>query len=72
MTYILCPGYVRSKNDGQIHYVGAKKLADLYRVNFRDCRVLREDRLSTVPPDGIYLHPRYDGDYALPGSEDTP
>lgn len=77
--YLLFPGPVRSRSDGQVHHVTAPALARLYGVRFGDCLVLpapgRElypgERLRLIErsePGGdlIALHPRYDGDYRLP------
>lgn len=38
--YLLCPGNVRSRRDGQAHYVPAMQLATLYSVPFADCVIL--------------------------------
>lgn len=38
--YLLCPGPVISKSDGQEHHVGASQLAALYGVSMRECFVL--------------------------------
>ena len=74
--YVLHPGKVESKSDGQIHYVSAARLADLYGVSLRDCITYpygddtdsRFKRMSWRDPVGvIHLHPRYDGNYTLPG-----
>lgn len=37
--FILCPGYVVSKNDGQTHYISAAQLAGCYGVLFNECWV---------------------------------
>lgn len=37
--YVICPGYVTSQTDGQSHYIGAKQLMQLYKVDPRDCHV---------------------------------
>lgn len=74
--YVLHPGYVRSKNDGQLHYVGAAQLADLYSVSLRECITYPQDggtegairrRLWRDPVGAIHLRPKFDGDYTLPG-----
>lgn len=66
--YIICPGYVRSKNDGQIHYIGAGRLIELYELSHElVCGVLHDDTKGfSNPEDYIFLHPRTDGDYRLP------
>lgn len=80
--YLLCPGLVRSRADGDRHHVGASRLAMLYRVPMADCLVLppqrpenhraRMDLLDRVRlGELIALQPRADGQYRLP-SPPTP
>lgn len=61
------PGEIMSKNDGQIHKIGARQLAELYGVDLRDCIVWEQDRpesyLGRNPDDYYHLYPRYYGDY---------
>lgn len=75
--YLLCPGPVRSKADGQVHHVPAMRLAALYGVPLSACailpgsrpgdRLLRDAMLARVARgELVALHPRYDGDYRLP------
>lgn len=75
--YLLCPGLVRSRNDGQSHVVSSHQLAALYRVPMAECLVLpaqtptfhraRMDLLDRVRTgELIGLTPRPDGDYRLP------
>lgn len=75
--YLLCPGYVTSRTDGDQHYITAEQLARLYRVNPSECEVLTkaEVRRETVTMTEarrrrqaglIKLGPRDDGDYRLP------
>ena len=68
--YLLCPGYVMSKTDGQYHYVGARDLARLYGVRIDQCEVRPERMIARFgwrpQPGLVELHPRYDGDYRLP------
>lgn len=59
--YVVCPGYITSKHDGQRHYVDRQQLMDLYKVNKHECmdcgsKVRFEDQVT-------YLTPRYNGDY---------
>ena len=68
--YVLHPGHITNKNDGQSHYVSAARLADLYGVSLRDC-------ISASTPEymadhreylsATHLYPRYSGNYQLPG-----
>ena len=63
--YVLHPGYVYSRNDGDRHFVGAVDLARLYGVRLSDCLVDRDGRFEHVTAV-IHLRPRFDGDYRLP------
>lgn len=73
--YLLCPGPVRSRIDGDIHHLGARHLAQLYGVRMGECialpqgpgldQHLRRDALL-ARTDLIRLSPRGDGDYHLP------
>jgi len=68
VKYLLCPGTVRSRTDGQIHQVGAKQLVLLYGVSRQECRI-RPDPVPrdwVEPVELIRLEPRYNGDYTLP------
>lgn len=69
--YVLHPGTVRSKSDGDKHFVGAGQLANLYRVNMSDCVVYSKGMRLDVPGD-IHLYPRHGGNYLLPGIEFQP
>lgn len=63
--YLLLPGYVRSKTDGQSHYVSADQLVRLYGVDWRECVVgVDVPELDKL----IVLMPRRDGNYAVPKS----
>lgn len=78
--YLLCPGPVRSRADGDLHYVGAAQLAALYRVHLADCVTLPaaepgaqgggRARLGLIARadrgEFVALWPRHDGDYRLP------
>ena len=68
--YLLCPGDVMSKTDGQYHYVGAHELARLYGVRLDQCEVRPHREIARFGwrphPGLIELHPRYDGNYSLP------
>lgn len=76
--YLICPGYVISKNDGDRHYISANQLLRLYRVNPAECEVLKEadpweprslaEQRERRYAGLIRLAPRYDGDYRLPAA----
>ena len=64
--YILYPGFVTSKNDGQEHFIGYAQLIELYKVNPQFCR--NGNKMANwhaVFPNALKLAPRYDGDYDL-------
>lgn len=61
--YILHPGQVISASDHDHHYVGARRLADLYRVPWHLC-VLEGPGVGHLDTD-IHLFPRDDGNYDL-------
>lgn len=73
--YVIFPGYVQSKSDGQHHYLSALRLAFLYGVRLKDCEIYqpqnwwserhyREAYERNI--DAIHLVPRRDGNYTLP------
>lgn len=76
--YLLCPGPVRSRTDGDWHHIGARQLAHLYRVPMDECVELnhggspylarqRDELLARVyRGELIALKPRADGDYRMP------
>lgn len=76
IRYLLLPGMVKSKNDGQHHYVGAMRLARLYGVNPAECEIYEP---APWWPGSSYRHDqklhkglirltvRHDGNYTLPG-----
>jgi len=70
--YIVLPGYVDSKNDGERHYISAQQLIDLYGVNIKLCVIVpygsehrprgySEEQFNSM----IKLYPRFHGDYNL-------
>lgn len=71
--YLVIPGTVVSKNDGQKHFINSKDLCHLYGVDPKECYFASSEQLGHTMglPDGlIILTPKYDGNYALPtGSE---
>lgn len=70
--YLVVPGYIHSKNDGDRHFIGASQLMRLYGVKPQQCSVVTEDG-STYGryKDMIVLRPRYDGNYTLPDKTET-
>jgi len=67
--YLVVPGIVRSKNDGQYHYIDATKLIHLYKVDPKRCVVYDKNiPVEVYNQFGklIRLSPRDSGDYSLP------
>lgn len=64
--YLLTPGYVTSKNDGQKHFIDAQTLANIYGVSMKDC-VVKGQHYKGPRPTGmvLLLEPREDGIYNL-------
>lgn len=70
IKYIVRPGFVYSRNDGQRHFVGFGQLVKLYHVNPREC--LYDDHKGSLLGYGerflkdlTILHPRRDGNYSV-------
>lgn len=75
--YVLMPGYVTSRTDGQRHFINAQRLCNLYGVRMAECVVYpigytSEDDIRRRnwrhPPGAIELYPRFDGRYTLPAA----
>lgn len=67
--YVVYPGFVQSRHDGDVHYITARQLMHLYGVRLSDCVVAQSDTdlLGRDFTGLIPLRPRYDGDYRLNG-----
>lgn len=69
--YALCPGNVRSKSDGDVHFISSRQLARLYKVSHKDCIVVEDlskrniEFIENKFPNIIFLYPRYDGNYDM-------
>ncbi len=64
--YVVMPGYITSRQDGDEHYIGGRELMRLYGVRPDECYVLRPGETGSGLPEGLrVLRPRYDGDYRL-------
>lgn len=68
--FIVHPGPVHSKRDGQLHHVAATDLIRLYGVSPRECIIAEATpgQRRYAEEKGvklIHLKPRYDGDYSL-------
>lgn len=44
--FLLVPGYIKSRNDGDIHFVGVSELLYLYQCKIEDCVVMSSDNHS--------------------------
>lgn len=67
MRYVLHPGDVLSKFDGQVHFISGVMLVRLYGVPPEKC--VYANRLGFKPlSSDVHLYPRYNGDYTLPTS----
>lgn len=68
--YLLLPGMVRSRTDGDQHFIDAPTLARLYGVKWSECVVshdsFRDCDLGRNHEGLICLEPRFDGNYTLP------
>ena len=68
--YLIVPGWVTSKNDGDKHFISAERLIDLYGINPQDCRIFNDDGKShrgfIRKADEIILEPDFTGEYKLP------
>ncbi len=78
--YVVLPGPVHSRKDGQIHSIGAPTLMNLYKVMPSECVVYYHDlaaasagykRANEWKLKLIHLTPRTSGDYRLPASAET-
>lgn len=69
MRYVLFPGYVTSRSDGQRHFISGKKLAGLYGVEYRKCLVIQtyhsHRHYGVGLDDDVRLFPQSSGDYSL-------
>lgn len=63
--YLVFPGTIESKNDGQVQYVSAYSLIALYRVDRRECIIVTEQRdlAGRNQHEFIHLEPNWDGRY---------
>lgn len=64
MKYILCPEYVVSQSDGDLHYIGTAQLARLYGLRPHEW-IDGSDLRGRDTTGMIHLHPRTDGNYTL-------
>jgi len=64
--YAVHPGFIESKKDGEVHWIEARQLMQLYGVNPSECIVIDDEyiRYGGDPDDEkfIHLYPRRDAD----------
>jgi hypothetical protein len=68
VKFVLHPGFVRSKNDGQHHFIGVAELARLYelhRTDYTICYGCSHELSGQCRPEKgrINLGPLYSGNY---------
>lgn len=64
--YVLHPGHVASKTDGDIHYIRAGELARCFGLYLSAPNVIVHGADREIPEGAVHLYPRYSGDYSLP------
>lgn len=63
--YVLHPGYVESKSDGDMHFIGATQLVKLYKIDMNEVAMIVYD-CQIIEGDYIHLYPKYSGNYNIP------
>lgn len=66
--YIVYPGFIHSRNDGDLHYISFGRLMRLYNVHPHECiNASVKGILNGMDiTDKIQLFPDYSGKYELP------
>lgn len=70
MRYVLHPGDIKSKSDGQWHYIGVNDLMRLYGVRATDPWISANWITYSERADDVHLRPRFDGSYYDVHAED--
>lgn len=70
LKYVVIGGWITSKNDGDRHYINARKLCGLYGVDPMECMLYEERehqriKVGFLGESLLVLRPRYDGNYIL-------
>ena len=64
LQYIIRPGTMVSKTDGDVHYITAEQLMHLYQVDPEVCVTIHpHEKIPKRLMDLVILAPRYDGKY---------
>ena len=71
IKYVVHPGTVWSKTDGDVHFIGARRLMQLYGVSPLECVIddVKGTMLGHHTEGLIHLSPDFHGDYKLPKDE---
>jgi len=67
VIYVVHPGNIKSKCDGDVHFISAHQLVNLYQI--RSARWYVAGSQMPLLPQGwhyVHLYPRSNGDYSLP------
>ena len=64
--YLICPGEIKSKLDGDYHWVTGTQLIKLYGLRRCECVIEKKQLKGLYRKDLIQLGPRYDGNYIQP------
>ena len=71
--YAVFPGFIESKNDGDLHWISAHQLMKLYKVPPHKCVIVdyyhHPEDLHKNIKGLIRLSPRFHGNYDLPKSQ---
>lgn len=65
--FVVCPGYVYGKADGDRHFISAPKLADLYELKPGEWKEFQSRNI--YPEDTVFLRPRSNGDYRITANQ---
>lgn len=67
--YVCFGGYIISQHDGDKHYISARRVAELYKLNPRECRFFEWNERNLAVGlnfnEYIVLNPKSDGNYKL-------
>jgi hypothetical protein len=61
--FVLHPGEIISKNDGDTHFIDSRHLIACYGLHTRGEEILTYDPLKNYPTDAIHLYPLHEGNY---------
>lgn len=64
--YVVHPGKVTSKTDGDVHFIGFRQLVELAKVPLSACINAETSYETQWPRDAVHIYPAYDGNYEVP------